>query len=125
MRISDWSSDVCSSDLLHPPSYLLHPPSGGEFRRSFHLIGEAYRKWGLLSQHKFGLHRGLGEYHSGFLASGTYENSELPHTDGLRLHPYGPHLHAAILPAEYQLPDCLPGKYSSCFCAASTQITIF
>src|SRR3546814_681696 len=98
---------------LFRSSYLLHPPSGGEFRRSFHLIGEAFRKWGLLSQHKFGLHRGLGEYHSGFLASGTYENSELPHTDGLRLHTYGPHLHAAILPAEYQRPDCLPGKSSS------------
>src|SRR3546814_20920144 len=35
MRISDWSSDVCSSDLNHPKSYsiaaLLHPELANEF----------------------------------------------------------------------------------------------
>src|SRR3546814_119683 len=28
MRISDWSSDVCSSDLRHRPKQLLHMPPG-------------------------------------------------------------------------------------------------
>src|SRR3546814_20846646 len=29
MRISDWSSDVCSSDLFTPPNYLLLQEDGG------------------------------------------------------------------------------------------------
>src|SRR3546814_15456213 len=32
MRISDWSSDVCSSDLVH--RFLLQPDGGEEFQRS-------------------------------------------------------------------------------------------
>src|SRR3546814_17039584 len=31
MRISDWSSDVCSSDLLPPPVFSLHAPTGDAF----------------------------------------------------------------------------------------------
>src|SRR3546814_16393110 len=34
MRISDWSSDVCSSDLRKPAHRLAHRPQrGGEFRQ--------------------------------------------------------------------------------------------
>src|SRR3546814_10056041 len=43
MRISDWSSDVCSSDLLTPPasgrgSYLLHPALGAFSSRASGMI---------------------------------------------------------------------------------------
>src|SRR3546814_8402251 len=38
MRISDWSSDVCSSDLLLPPNY--GPEYVSQFTESFHLIAK-------------------------------------------------------------------------------------
>src|SRR3546814_7539598 len=39
MRISDWSSDVCSSDLLHANSTVTYPE---DFKREVNLQGEAY-----------------------------------------------------------------------------------
>src|SRR3546814_16726911 len=39
MRISDWSSDVCSSDLLHERPYALHPFPG--FGRLFEIHASA------------------------------------------------------------------------------------
>src|SRR3546814_5403874 len=33
MRISDWSSDVCSSDLIHAAVRRIHAPGGGGMQR--------------------------------------------------------------------------------------------
>src|SRR3546814_4377990 len=45
MRISDWSSDVCSSDLLYVVDHLGHPShhlvAGDDMRTGLHQIGDA------------------------------------------------------------------------------------
>src|SRR3546814_3659379 len=63
MRISDWSSDVCSSDLL---------------------IGEAVRLGGLFSGRSGGVRLGLAQGHPTSL-SVRVERSRDTHRDGARL----------------------------------------
>src|SRR3546814_8236149 len=57
MRISDWSSDVCSSDLRHPPG-LRARTGGGRFRRALprHRAGPRRR-----SRENLADRRGRGE----------------------------------------------------------------
>src|SRR3546814_3163280 len=60
MRISDWSSDVCSSDLLTCPS-IIRRYSGGRLHRSPHQGG---REREIKSFHRFlPRHRDLCTYH--------------------------------------------------------------
>src|SRR3546814_13919277 len=45
MRISDWSSDVCSSDLIHQPELLLYDePTSGLDPESSHAVLELIRE---------------------------------------------------------------------------------
>src|SRR3546814_20366649 len=63
MRISDWSSDVCSSDLVPGPGVLLHAERGG------HRAAERGDTGGLRLCRPFGgrrhLRRGQGEWSHG------------------------------------------------------------
>src|SRR3546814_3343749 len=48
MRISDWSSDVCSSDLLHHPEYwdlgwVQHSPLAAEYQQMVDTLGDSVR----------------------------------------------------------------------------------
>src|SRR3546814_4067510 len=43
MRISDWSSDVCSSDLIEEAIERMRSPKNNGFTASFDMLGEAAR----------------------------------------------------------------------------------
>src|SRR3546814_20138635 len=64
MRISDWSSDVCSSDLLRPPPHPLSRPEMPDFgdrirkRRMHHPAGAAHTAGHRCDVERTGLHAG-------------------------------------------------------------------